>query len=579
MSLRMRIFSSIVVVVVACVGLAMTVQYRTATEVFEGELEERVRAIGESIRTEVAQRHEGLERTLEDLVETDRSLRRVLATGQDSELYGWARQHTGKAGMTLLKVIDERSVIRSSGHWPGSFGALDAGRSIYAKNSNTWNLVAEPTPEGVRLALEHWRAMTGAGLAGHRVIVGWFLKMGRDDRLAKMLARTGADLVAICSDTLEGGCLDAHSLHFPRTDQVRDWRQTQPEGLHLKRMPLLDGVGAPILVVGVHRGRLNELERMFWQRTAAVAGIGLLIALALGWFLAHGIGASLERLVQATFVLGEGQRGVRVESSRDTLPEMARLIEAFNTMASDLEASEGRRLQAERIATWQEIARSLAHELKNPLTPILGALKVVQRAHETQHAEFEAILEEQSGAVREEVHRLRDMADSFARFARLPEAVPGLVRIAELVDSVVSLYRVDCPAVEVTRVVESASLEVWADSAQLKIVFGNLLKNALEAMDGAGCMQITIESGPVRGRDGVWVRIEDDGCGIDPAVRDTLFAPYVSTKGERGTGLGLALVHRIVVEAGGQVDVEHIVPHGTAFKVWLPTQESAHASG
>ena len=148
MSLRVRIFLSILGVVVLCVGLAVSVQYQAATEVFEGELEDRVRAIGESVRTEVDQRHEGLERMLEELVETDRGLKRVLATGQDSELYGWASQHTRTGVMDLLKVLDERSVIRSSGHWPGSFGALDAGRQLYSASAEGWGIVAEPTPEG-----------------------------------------------------------------------------------------------------------------------------------------------------------------------------------------------------------------------------------------------------------------------------------------------------------------------------------------------------------------------------------------------------------------------------------------------
>jgi signal transduction histidine kinase len=558
-----------------CVGLAVGFQYQAATEVFEGELEDRVLAIGESIRTEIAQRHEGLERVLDELVETDRGLKRVLAIGQDSELYGWATQHTRSGVMDLLKVLDARSVIRSSGHWPGSFGALDAGRDVYAASADGWGIIAEPTPEGLRVALEHWREMKGPGIDGHRVVVGWFLKEGKDDKLSKMLARTGADLVAICSNAIENACLDSHSLHFPRAAGGTDWRTQQAEGLYLKRMPLLGDGDDPQLVVGVHRGRLTELESMFWQRTAAVFGVGLLVALALGWFLAHGIGSSLERLVQATFDLGEGRRDVRVEASPDTLPEVERLIEAINTMAGDMESSEDRRLQAERIATWQEIARSLAHELKNPLTPILGALKVVQRAHETEHVEFEAILEEQSTAVREEVHRLRDMADSFASFARLPEAVPSQVQIVELVDAVTNLYLADRGDVILARAVDSEQLGVWADGAQLKIVFGNLIKNALEAMGDSGTLTVAMMQVTERGRGGIAVRVQDDGCGIDPAVRDRLFTPYVSTKGERGTGLGLALVHRIVAEAGGHVDVENIEPSGTAFMVWLPESEQA----
>ena len=224
-------------------------------------------------------------------------------------------------------------------------------------------------------------------------------------------------------------------------------------------------------------------------------------------------------------------------------------------------------MRAQKVAAWGEVAKKLAHEIKNPLTPIQLSAQRIRRAYLREDPDFEKVLGECTTAIVSEVDALKNLVDEFAQFARLPAAnlVPGSLH--DVIDQALSLYDGLFSGVTVERRLAGNLPPVRLDSDQMKRVLINLVDNAIEATGKQGTVTISTEFDRAQGR--VRMGVADDGPGIDPADRDKLFVPNFSTK-KRGSGLGLAIVNRIVQDHYGVIRVEPIVPHGAKFIVELP---------
>jgi nitrogen fixation/metabolism regulation signal transduction histidine kinase len=304
-----------------------------------------------------------------------------------------------------------------------------------------------------------------------------------------------------------------------------------------------------------------------------VGGGSSLIALLLGLLLARKLARPVEALAETAGRLARGDLDARVGPGGSNVAEVERLVSAFNQMADEIQHSQTQLVQAERVAAWREIAQGLAHELKNPLTPILGAMDVIRKARALDRQDFDEILDEQARAVVDEVMRLKELADEFARFARLPDAKPEQLDLPELLDGAVALYSSVDDTLRIVRDYATDTPPLFADRNQLQTVITNLVKNALEAMGTSGTLVLGLN--PVTladGGPGVEIRVGDSGPGIPEEVRDKLFTPYFTTKGSRGTGLGLAMTHRIVVEHGGTIVVLDSSEGGAEFSLRLPVR-------
>jgi two-component system nitrogen regulation sensor histidine kinase NtrY len=224
-------------------------------------------------------------------------------------------------------------------------------------------------------------------------------------------------------------------------------------------------------------------------------------------------------------------------------------------------------MRAQKVAAWGEVARKLAHEIKNPLTPIQLSAQRIRKAHLKQAPDFEAILNECTGAIVQEVDALKDLVDEFSQFARLPAANLVQGSLDDLIDQTLSLYDGVFSGVTIDRrlAVDLPSLRL--DPDQMKRVLINLVDNAIEATEKKGTVVISTEFDRSQGR--VRLGVADDGPGIPAEARDRLFVPHFSTK-KRGSGLGLAIVSRIVQEHHGVIRVEDNRPHGARFVVELP---------
>jgi two-component system, NtrC family, nitrogen regulation sensor histidine kinase NtrY len=580
-SLRWRIIGALLLAVVLAV-VAETVSHMAEESArLERDLAAQGDRVSDALRGELEQTVNALDFELQGATDPRSAVSRTLSSGRIETRFLGTKQRLQDGVLEVLKALGPDGAILSSGHWPASFGALDPNFELYKTSpGRALHIVDEPTPQGSAPALERW----DVGRAGAReviVVAGRFLDA---PALERMRGRTGADVVALCRAEPTKVSSSARSARAERClavgpADVLGARGFDPDDdgiddrLHLAAVDL----GTHHLWVGLDRRSILTVRAAILRRAVAVGIASIAFAMLLGTLLATRITRPIEQLAQAAGKLASGDLRARVpEDVRGGGSEVDRLVQAFNHMAADLEKNQTKLLQAERVSAWQEIARGLAHELKNPLTPILGAMDVVRKARKLDRPDFDAILEEQATAVVEEVMRLKELSDAFARFARLPDRKPEPLRMPELVDHAIALYA-SRDGITVERAYDPALPPVEADKTQIGTVVTNLVKNAVEAMEGAGILGVTLrrvrsaaaEPGAAE-VELMELIVEDTGPGVAPEIAERLFTPYVTTKGSRGTGLGLALAHRIVDEHGGTIEAGTAQRGGAAFTIRLP---------
>jgi two-component system nitrogen regulation sensor histidine kinase NtrY len=318
--------------------------------------------------------------------------------------------------------------------------------------------------------------------------------------------------------------------------------------------------------------RNDALWRSALIASAVTGGAALLLALVLSWRLSRGLDAVAA--AAGAVARGEGRRHVDVRGPK----ELQRLGEVFNRMVDDLHAGEERLKQSERLAAWRDLARRIAHEIKNPLSPIQLSIETLQRLWDRRHPEFERYFREASDTVLEEVARMERIVTEFSNFARMAAPSPRPTPLGALVEQVARLVEVGAGPVDVHVLAPADGGPIAeVDADQVRQVVMNLVKNASEA----AARGVGSRPNHARGRvdvtvrfDGdAWVLLEvvDDGPGIAPDVLEKLFTPYFTTRAE-GTGLGLAVVRRIVDEHGGLVEVASEPGSGAVFRVFWPVR-------
>jgi len=223
-------------------------------------------------------------------------------------------------------------------------------------------------------------------------------------------------------------------------------------------------------------------------------------------------------------------------------------------------------LDAQRAAAWREVARRIAHEIKNPLTPIQLAAQRLRKKFSEGSPDLAGVVDDSTQTIEREVSGLKKLVDEFSLYARMPGARPEPVDFASVIESVVALYRVH-PSIRWSLDVAPDLGVVRVDPEQMRRALINLIDNAITAMGGAG--EISIAARSYAGPGSLRVEVSDRGPGIPVPIRETLFTPYVSTK-PKGTGLGLAIVQRVVAEHRGTIRVEDAPEGGARFVIEIP---------
>jgi two-component system nitrogen regulation sensor histidine kinase NtrY len=225
-------------------------------------------------------------------------------------------------------------------------------------------------------------------------------------------------------------------------------------------------------------------------------------------------------------------------------------------------------IRAQKVAAWREVARRLAHEIKNPLTPIQLSAERLRRHFSGAPAHAKALVEECTTTIVGEVESLKGLVDEFSQFARMPSPRTVPINLAKLVTDTLALYNGLFGDIRFEQRFQPGLPLVRLDPEQVRRVIINLVDNAIEAMDRCGTIAIEAELDAANSL--VRLMVADNGPGISEAEREKLFLPYYSTK-RRGSGLGLAIVRRIIAEHGGTIDVSANVPKGTRFTIELPS--------
>jgi nitrogen fixation/metabolism regulation signal transduction histidine kinase len=339
--------------------------------------------------------------------------------------------------------------------------------------------------------------------------------------------------------------------------RVRVLAQALPAEMAGHAQALTEGI-ALLSLLERDRGRVL---RSYVGPFLLVYGLLLGVAGIVGALLARRLARPLEALAAGTRQVAEGDLETRIAVRASG--EVGDLVAAFNAMVERLAAQRHELARLAKVAAWRDMARTLAHEIKNPLTPILLAVQSAREGYRGEDAEHRHLLEECEEIVREEVEGLRNLVREFSEFARLPQPrlVPGDLR--ELLAELGKLYG-ERLQVEMLDLPRSARF----DAGELRRALINLIDNGLAACEEAGRpAQVTLSA---RFQDGgIALAVHDEGAGIAPEDRAHIFEPEFSTKKE-GMGLGLAIVEGIVTGHGGTLEVQSEVGAGTTFTLHLP---------
>ena len=292
-----------------------------------------------------------------------------------------------------------------------------------------------------------------------------------------------------------------------------------------------------------------------------------LLSIMISFRLSEEILHPIVQLEEATRRITEGDFSFRLLARPGD--NISVLVHSFNQMIKELETSRKKNMQADKINAWKEIAKRMAHEIKNPLTPIKLSAERVLKRYESHDPNFGKILDSSVRVIVTEVERLSRLLGEFSDFARMPPILMMPSDPAEIIREVCDIFSSSAPGIIFDlQAVQTGEL-IHADMEKIKQVLINLISNAIDAMDGNGRISVRTDSIVKENRKYYRIQVADTGRGMDSSIVDQVFTPYFTTR-EKGTGLGLAIVERIVFDHNGSIWFETEKGVGTTFFIDLP---------
>ena len=569
------IFTLALVTSVAVVDLLVLGSTRRA---FERSETQRAEALVMQFRKEFDRRRGELVRTVNAIAASD-AARHIAIQPDYTEYYDYAAPQAATHDLDLLELVAADGAIVSSAQWPARFGYheewLAAGEDWSGRGAF---LRREELPMGVTLAL----VAVGTATEGDRKL---YVVGGRElDRefLATLVLPAG--MRVLLYRNLEAGfqpleLIDAAgpaaspALLRPLIEQVqRDRRESfrivgsgaAAESFYAVPLPGLEHDVLGVLLIASSRRDLVRLENSLLQTGVIVAAAGILLGVALSWWAAARVTRPMLRLADSAGRVAAGDWNTTVDvSSADEIGTLAR---AFNRMTGELVAQRERLVQAERVSAWRELARRLAHELKNPLFPLQITVENMLRARDRSPEQFDEVFREGTATLLAELAQLKQIVGRFSDFAKMPAPEIQPVEFNALITDTLKLFAGQLAQARVQAVMEldAAIRTVPVDPEQMTRVLRNLVLNAIDAMPEGGTLTVRTEA--VSG--GVRLAINDTGQGLTPEECARLFTPYYTTK-THGTGLGLAIVQSVVSDHGGRISVESEKGKGSTFRIEL----------
>jgi len=586
MSFRKRLLLLFALTIALVVALSSSVVWVMLRRSFERANEERAEGLTAQFRGEFARRGEEVARRVGAVAAGDAVGRMALELnrgGADRGLYvDTAGESAAGPHLDFLELIADQGVVVSSAQWPAKFG--------YKKTDVVWSagpgafLRREEVADGVQLGLFSLRAahvgekplyvlggqtLGGGFLAslelppGLRVLL--YPNVERDFAAARLVDARGP----VREGEKLGGLVRAVQASGQEAGGAVEWSGDGADAESFRALPLTGAASGTkpellgVLLVGTARRPLVELQRRVVSASLLVGGVGLLLAILLGSWLAARVSQPLVALADGARRVAGGDWETRVQvASRDELGELA---EAFNRMTGELQTQRDHLVQAERVAAWRELARRLAHELKNPLFPLQVTVENLVRARGLAAGEFDEVFQESTGTLLAELGNLKAIIGRFSEFSRMPQPQRSSISVNDVVQGVERLHAAQLAAAGIAVEVALGDVPlVSADPELLHRAVSNLVLNAVDAMPSGGKLRLATREWA----NGVEIAISDTGTGMSPEEAERLFTPYYTTK-QHGTGLGLAIVQSVVSDHSGDVAVESS-SKGTTFRIRLP---------
>ena len=602
MSFRTKLLAFFLTTIVSAVTLVawgVSVYTRRAFEEFDRQ---RTDALVAQFRREYAQRGDEITHRVESIADSEATLRMAMDLNRPqadaSQYYNDSRGIAQSQQFDFLDIVADDGTLISSSEWPARFGY----KNDWVAQEPDWNskgafLRRVDTPDAVDLGMLAVRTIRVGEkrlflIGGQRLDQNFLATLVLPEGMRTLLYRNLEQGFVPTELTDPHGPASQSELFSPMISEVqkgrRELQKTITSGSERDRsfnsetfnaIPLAgrDGDLLGVLLVGSSRLSLIQMENFIRALALLVGGGVILLGLILGWWISARVTRPIEELAAGARDVAAGNWGRRVEvRSRH---EIGQLAGAFNEMTRQLAEQRERLVQTERVAAWRELARRLAHELKNPLFPLQLTVENLQRAREQTSEQFDEIFFESTATLRAELENLKSIVSRFSDFAKMPPPEFEPVDLNELVRGAVKLFEpqlapVGRPPVTPELYLDENLPHPQADPTLLRRAVENLILNSLDAMPAGGMLTVRTahRSGAVR------LEVTDTGQGLTPEECERLFTPYYTTK-RHGTGLGLAIVQSVVSDHNGRIEVESVPGAGATFRIELPMEQKISLEG
>ena len=599
MNFRNKIFLIFLVTVLASVSLVAYGVTHYTQNAFESMDSQRTEALVAQFKKEYAQRGEMVAQQVENITNSDQTVHMALDLARpNSDTSIWVHDANGAAqtyNLDFVEFVNSDGVVISSAQYPARVGY----KNDWVTATRNWEnvspfLIREELPDGVALSLTAVRTST----VGEKAL---FIIGGRrldQNFLASLVLPTG--MRALLYRNLEpnfspAALTDANGT-IPQADQFQslieqiqrqkeaepvvktiEWTNDPASAETFHAMPLTgrNNELLGVLLLGSPSKELVLLKRQILKTAALVAVAAILIGLLLTWWVSRRITRPVEELADGARDVASGRWDTQIDVNGTD--EIGQLATAFNDMTRTLASQKEKLVQTERVAAWRELARRLAHELRNPLFPLQITVENLQRARQLAPAQFQEVFNEATATLKAELANLNTIIGRFSDFSKMPAPQLTQVNVNETLRNAVRLFEpqftaVGKPPITTEYFLADALPEIDADPDLLHRAFQNLVLNALDAMPAGGTLMLRSSNG----EDSVRIEISDTGKGLTPEECSRLFTPYYTTK-QQGTGLGLAIIQSIVADHHGTISVTSEEGRGATFRIELPKQQPGAA--
>jgi signal transduction histidine kinase len=586
------VFALTVFLSVAAVALLVSAVTRRA---FDRSEDERTLTLVTQFRRAFNRQGEDVARRVEAIAASEAASRMTLKLNRpraDSGPYFELAKTTGaNSQLDFLEFVESDGTIISSAQWPAKFGYPEGAIGSFPMEADRGAfLKQEELQDATALGLFVVRA-TRVGehpvyvIGGRRLDKTFLAGLDMPAGMRALLYQNRGDHFAaglLVDPSAPPENMRPEEKLEPLVDAVRQSRQEMTSRVRWSADPAEDEVfhaiplaGAgkdrpllAILLIGNSRRTYVELMRHIRSAALIVEGGGILLTILLSSWAAARVTRPVEQLAHAAQEVAAGNWNVRVEVAG--ADELAQLADSFNRMTAELLGQKERLVQAERVAAWRELARRLAHELKNPLFPLQLTVENLVRARQQNPEQFEEVFRESSRTLLAELANLKGIIGRFSEFSKMPQPQLQRVQVNEVIRGVVQLFQAQLEAPGRAKISCDLQLDprlepVAADAELLHRVISNLVLNAMDAMPQGGALTLR-----TRDEDGkVLIEVADTGSGLTPEECARIFTPYYTSK-QHGTGLGLAIVQSVVSDHGGSIRVQSEPGRGTTFVIELP---------